>query len=607
MHMAAPRAIVFIAGMIALASCRGRQPVAAPAREVVAAKVSPGYRIVRREMELDIRSALEAGLDVEDTLELVEPTAGLARIVYQLPRIGPLFRFVVVGQNGGHGWSATTTPKAVDRALEAFSRWHAGEDVSEVARTVQFPGETNPILHPDSFAIVVRDASTSYTIEATGEKPVVVIRYSFGVTGRGFVERSVPGVPSATIKAFTRFELPDLDAGGGTQARLTTKVLAKATVAKDATGARAVNVLDERRHWKTSLVALPDGRQAVDVFSLEEGSFDVERSVQLQVDTSAGRQKLEVTSLDIVMPPPKLDYDSIFVDVAIDASADRTAWIEQAVRMLDALPGVSLASIYLGGPKPVDIQDTAGPLELPSVRGSVEQLVRLALAEPAGGPLLVFTDRPAEVARQLSRMRPGRVVHVIDIGARTPTGYRRVLGRTSPDAAAVERSGGILVELGTGGEPLESLWEHLATPRWIDDLTLTVDGAPFATDGALARVFNSSTLGSLRELPASAPLGTSFSSLLVRPAPAVAPKRWELGGLVWAKRVTLRVDTADGYLPIRKLRDSGALHQLAPDMRAAVEKELAKLGDVFPDAPQAWVAPIPSITRDELDKRSRQR
>jgi hypothetical protein len=567
-----------------------------------AAAPSVSYHLVRRQMELDIHSELEANLEVEDTLQQTTEQ-GLGRIEYRLPRVGPLLRFVVHNHTGGHGWASTTTMAQAARALQAFVRWHQDGVLPTATDRPTFPGETNPSLYPSGVAVVVREAGDDYAIKVVGKRPVVAVTYSFVVTGRGLVERSVPGLPTASIRSFLRFEVPGLNLEDGAQARLKVVVLPKVvslplTKRERAQGVMgSTKMLDDRHYWSTSVVKLPDGRQAVDVVPVgDDGSFEAHHHHLGVWDGPAEiKRPLYVTSLGVTFPPPKAaEYG--FVDVAVDVAPARQAWMQTTLASLDNAHGVSLVSAYLAGAPPVKIDNYRPPLVLPRGRGRVEDLLRLVVKEGRSGPLVLFTDRPAVYAHLLARLqaRQGTPVHLVDVRAENATAWRRILGRTSPAAAAIEATGGIWIELGSG-EPLNSLWEHLVWPRWIDDLKLTVDGVPFALDGYLASAFTSSGAPTsvLRSLPTALPLGHSVSAVLIQGRPDKIPTRWELSGLVWAKPVTWYATLGDSYLPERLLRVSGALEQLAPSLRLPVQEYIAQWGEVLPGAPQAWIAPVP--------------
>ena len=149
------------------------------------------------------------------------------------------------------------------------------------------------------------------------------------------------------------------------------------------------------------------------------------------------------------------------------------------------------------------------------------------------------------------------------------------------------------IEVGGVGQALDSLWDHLVWPRWIEDLTLTVDDVPFDVSNYAASVFTSSNGAATRTLPSSLLLGTSVSAVLLQGRPVKIPKRWQLAGLVWGKPIKWQSKLSDSDLPAFLLHAAGALEQLAPPLLVPVQKYLVEWGEILPEAPQAWTAPAP--------------
>ena len=552
------------------------------------------YKLERREMELLISSRTDAILHVNDSLVAQGDGTGVAKLAYVLPRVGPLIRLVVHAPSGAWGTGTAATPEAVTRALDAFVRRKAGQDVSQLPGPYMLGDRGSPVQYPSGVAVVAREADGDIAVGVMGDKPIIEVSYDIGVMGRAMTERSLPDSRRPPIRSFTRFEIPQLAASDGSSSRLKFDIQPKVKW----TGPRRSVMVDPRTYWRAEVTQIGGPTQAVDLTPNDDAdrlSATLSNSHILVGEGGSSRQqRVQTTQLSFVLPPPTID-DIAVVGAIVDVAPDRAAVVERALRALDAPRASAVIPIVLGASPDDVLRQVPASLVVPATRAAPGALLQRARAASDNErAMLVFTDRPLEMARAAAAAPFSRHLHIIHVAHPSPRGWWRVLGLQNPEAAAIERRGGIWIELVDTGLALDSLWEHLIWPRFLDDIRLTLNGAPFQPGPYLSTAFEAPGQPPRPTPPGLAPLGTGFWAMLVStgPSPGTSTvERWEISGLAWNKRLRFSATATVGYLAIRNLRVSAALKSLPAPYRTAVEAYLSELGDVRSGVHTAYVVP----------------
>jgi hypothetical protein len=387
--------------------------------------------------------------------------------------------------------------------------------------------------------------------------------------------------------------IPRLDPADGTVSHLRVTIAAK----MERRGRKRV-IVDPRHYWRTEITQLGGAGQAVDLFTTDTDdrlSAAISNSHVLVADGGpATQRRVQTTQLAFVAPPPTVDSINV-VTAVVDVPADRVDLVGRALRALDEPIESSVVRLVVGAAPDQAFDALPAPLVVPPARADPAALLKRALAATEQHTMVVFTDRPAEIARAAANLAFKRPLHVVHVTGPAPRGWSRVLGKQRPDARAVERTGGIWIELSTSGAPLDTLWGHLIAPRFLDDVELTLNGAPFRPDGYRATAFETPGQAWSKSPPSSIALGSDFLGMLVSDgsSPGTSrPEHWEVTGLAWNKRLRFSTDaTEPGYVAVRNLRVSPALGALPAPYRSAMEAELSQINDVLPGRPQAYVAP----------------
>jgi hypothetical protein len=453
---------------------------------------------------------------------------------------------------------------------------------------------SEPSSYPSGVAVVARDAGSDIAVQVMGRWPALDLSYDVGVTGRAMIEKSPPGVAPAKFRAFTRFMIPQLDPAGGAVSHLRVTILPKT----EPRGRNVTAMIDDRRYWRAEITQL-GAAQAVDLFPTDEDdqlSAIASNSYVLVAENGSSTQtRVQNTQLAFVAPPPTAGFITVIAAIA-DVPPDRAQLVGRALRALDAPIESSVDAIVLGASSDEVLRSIPPSLVVPVARAKPEALLRRALAASNHEhPIVAFTDRPREIARAAAALTFKHPLHVVDVTGPAPRGWRRVLGKQLAEAKIVEGTGGIWIELADTGAPPESLWDHLVAPRFLDDITLTLNGAPFRAADYLAAAFETPGQPSRATPPPTVALGSEILAMLVsvgpRPGASKDKDRWELTGLSWNHRLHFRADVTEGYVAVRNLRGSPALAALPAPYRSAMETYLSQLHDVLPGTPQAYVAP----------------
>ena len=135
--------------------------------------------------------------------------------------------------------------------------------------------------------------------------------------------------------------------------------------------------------------------------------------------------------------------------------------VERALRALDAPRASAVIPIVLGASPDDVLRQLPASLVVPATRAAPGALLQRARAASDNErAMLVFTGSPAGDGAAAAAA-PCRHLHIIHVAHPSPRGWSRVLGLHNPEAAAIERRGGIWIELVDTGLALDSLWEHL--------------------------------------------------------------------------------------------------------------------------------------------------